>query len=52
MDATMPDYALEMQQSNRIDAALTTVAEAVGGTISILGDWTAGAVRWLLSRIR
>ena len=48
----MPDYATAMQQSNRIDAALTALAEAVGGTISILGDWTAGVVRWLLSRAR
>jgi hypothetical protein len=41
-----------MQQRNRIDAALTAWAEAVGGTISILGDWVARTVRRLLSRAR
>lgn len=48
----MPDYALAMQQNNRIDAALTALAETVGEAISRLGDWTAGTVRWLLSRAR
>ena len=46
----MPDYAATMRESNKIDTAVTTLAEAVGEIISLLGDWAAGTVRWLWRR--
>lgn len=48
----MPDYVAIMRERHGIDAALTVLAETVGGAISRFGDWTAVTVRWLLRSAR